>query len=164
MASDSQTGKVLNEWFNKLQHRAGDRAQLRRCAKPQAVAFVPVYFEFLNDFNKAFKEDNQDYSPRLDRLQAVFGLLSHIKNITANKNSGELMSVKNGDNERVSKSRFQKILRIDNLDDLFTTLVRTIRLTDGEANIYDLSQLIYFWGDYSKRRLAYQYFGHQDKL
>ncbi len=162
----SKTAELLEIWWDRLQDIPGERAELRRSDNPQTIAFLPVYFQFLTDFKKDMEIDGNRNSPNLSRLQMVLGLLSHVKKPVSHNSLGALFSgPKSGsDTPRVSDLRFRRILRVDDVQDLYLDLIRLIRLIDGEANLNSLASTIYFWGENTKRRLAYQYYGHEDLI
>lgn len=161
----SVTSSFLEVWWNKLQQARGDRAELRRSNGVQMIAFLPVYFRFLSEFREAMKKDGYQTKPNPERIQAVLGLLSHVKKPVSGS-IGDLMarSKKGSDTPRVSDTRFRKILRLDTIQDYYSYSVRLLKLMDGEVNPANLAYITYFWGEKIKRILAYQYYGHGDLL
>jgi len=62
------------------------------------------------------------------------------------------------DQIRVSDLRFRRLLAIDDRDKLYVSVIRIVRLLNGEADIPSLADGIYWWNDKTKNAWAYDYY------
>ncbi|MDV2482239.1 type I-E CRISPR-associated protein Cse2/CasB [Methanoculleus sp. Wushi-C6] len=144
---------VLIEWWASLDHARGDRAALRRCRSSQEVAFVPAFHRLRRNLSAIAPVD-------AEKLAVVAGILSHVKeNDYALRFAQQMATSKNGsDRARVSGLRFRRLLKIEDHDDLYGAVVRTIRLLDGSLNIASLADGIYWWNERTKNNWAFDYY------
>ena len=73
LESPPQIDAMVREWWVSLQDRRGDRAELRRCRTPDAVAFVPAYHRLRIQLRGA------GVSVPGERLAVIAGVLSHVE-------------------------------------------------------------------------------------
>jgi CRISPR system Cascade subunit CasB len=153
-AEDSPEGKTLMEWWSQLEEARGDRAELRRCKKIVDVIFTPSYHKLrLRLLSIGFV--------RQESLALVAGVLSHVKDHNGNSEFAKQMaSSKNGDKACVSGLRFRRLLAIRDDDDenVFQSLIRTVALIGGTANIYSLANSAYWWNERTKKQWAFDYY------
>ena len=170
-AVESHRGKVLHQWWHDLHHdtfnqdgiltRKADRAGcaiLRRCATLDEVILSSAYQRFYS-YMLVVNAWSTDALPwQNDKLAAIAGLLAHVKTET---DDAEHLSVAMYDkkNEKllVSELRFRDLLKVETNDDLFVSMRRALPLIDNKANIYQLANDVYFWGDNTKKQWAYSY-------
>lgn len=165
---DDDSGKILLEWWQKLEANRGDRAELCRADNPTEVVFSPAYHRFYQRLHLPDKE----------ALATVAGLCSHVKeNRNTKKNTktnqdhfmgiAEQMaeSKSQGDDKKaqVSGLRFRRLLTITNRNELYHAMIRIIRLLNGTVNIYDLAKSMYWWNEHTKKQWAYEYYEHAPK-
>jgi CRISPR system Cascade subunit CasB len=163
----------LLSWWEELDCARGDRAALRHCHNPLEVAFTPA-FHRLKMRLEPFGSINQD---KMVQLAIVAGVLSHVKK---NKSAGQESdfrksfavqmaspSSKRGAGKKacVSNMRFRQLLKIEDPDKLFTTMIRLVRLLEGSVDIVSLANGIYWWNDCTKngctkKEWAYAYYEH----
>jgi CRISPR system Cascade subunit CasB len=67
------------------------------------------------------------------------------------------MARRKGDSALVSELRFRRLLQCDRKK-LYGSLIRILRLLDDTADLYDLAESVYFWGESVKKIWAYAYF------
>jgi CRISPR system Cascade subunit CasB len=65
---------------------------------------------------------------------------------------------KGSDQARVSDLRFRRILRLEEGDELYTTMIRVVRMLDDTVNVADLASSIFFWNEKTRKRWASQYY------
>jgi CRISPR system Cascade subunit CasB len=136
---------ILLEWWAALEADKGERAELKRAENPLRVAFSPVYHDLLRRLQEA------GYGLGVgdrERLAVLAGLAAHVKQHTDNGRSlaAQMGSPKLGsDKATVSELRFRRILAIDDLNELYTQLRRTLSLLDGTANLVDLARVLFRW-------------------
>jgi CRISPR system Cascade subunit CasB len=152
---DSMLGKALYGWWTGLEEDKGGRAELRRCDDAVQVVMTPVFQRQHRIWQPHFS-DQQGYE---DRLAQIVGLLSHVKTSRNDVTLARQMATARGGEPAVSELRFRRLIQRER-DDLYPAMIRILRLLDGEANIYDLAQSIYYWGDDRRKRWAYDYYGH----
>jgi CRISPR system Cascade subunit CasB len=157
---DSPSGEVILNWWNELNRSPGNRANLRRCNTPSETVFLPVSHILISKL-----EDCKDIQFKLssDRICAIAGILSHIKEDSNQSFARQLSQKKPGSEQAVvSDIRFRRILQYSNIseDELFyQKIIRVIHHVDRKVNILDLFASLYFWGDKVKKQWAYDYYG-----
>jgi len=161
----SELGKALAEFWLGLKDNSGARAELRGCNGVGEVVMTPTFQRFCQ---KRLREIFRDETMWEDRMAAVVGLLSHLKfdaeyEVLGGKEpfvdlfAKQMAHMVSADRPLVSELRFRRLLQNER-DELYTSLIRIIRMMKGGANLYGLAQSVYFWGDGVKKRWAYAYF------
>lgn len=152
---DQQSKKIILSWWKGLEDNKGDRAKLRRAGKPSEVVFVEIYHKLYYDLI------SQGYKIDKEKLAAIAGLISNVKE---NENNGrfaqQMAEKKTGDKAVVSSLRFRRLLQIEDedIDDLYIKMIRIIRLLDGRVNIGSLAESVYWWKDKTRKEWAYDYY------
>ncbi|MHC1596884.1 MAG: type I-E CRISPR-associated protein Cse2/CasB [Methermicoccaceae archaeon] len=147
---------ALLKWWRSLDERRGDRATLRRCRNPTEVAFNPAFHRLRRSVGF------QDAKPWESEAMAVIaGVLSHIKEYDGRRKFAEQMgaNIAGGDRKLLSELRFRRLLTAHSREELYVPLVRTIGLLGKRANVCDVAYSIYYWGDWVRKRWAYDYYG-----
>jgi CRISPR system Cascade subunit CasB len=157
---------ILISWWKELDSRRGDRAALRQCRTPRDVALTPA-FQRLKIRLTSYGSLNQG---QMDRLALVAGVLSHVKE---NKPDAFEKNVKRscavqmarppqkrgrGKNSCVSDLRFRQLLKIEEPDTLYMTMISLVRLLGGSVNIASLAHGISRWNEQTKKEWAYAYY------
>lgn len=159
---ENSAGKVLVEWWKRLESDRASRAILRRSSTITAVALSPPYqrlYRRLRDVgwgNQA--TPNQD-----DRLAAAAGLLAHVSQDDGRTPAVAMSSrsAREGhpaaDRPPVSELRFLRLLESPDLDALFSGLRRVLPLMNHSVDVITLTNDVVYWGDKVKKRWAYDY-------
>ena len=150
--SDQALGDALSTWWDQLQDRNGDRAELRRAQTVADVVLLPVFQRTCVRFSPYFKHE-RDGSWQL-RLAAILGLLAHVRHSNPEQSLAIQMA---GNPPVVSELRFRRLIQ-RNRADLYVSMIRILRMLGNKANLYDLADSVYYWGDDVKRRWAFDYF------
>lgn len=136
---------ILLDWWTALEADKGERADLKRAENPLRVVFSPAYHDLLRRLQEAgYRLGVGDR----ERLAVLAGLAARVKQHadTGRSLATQMGSPKPGsDKATVSELRFRRILAIDDLDDLYSQLRRTISLLDGTANLVDLARVLFRW-------------------
>jgi CRISPR system Cascade subunit CasB len=162
MAAD--VGEIALAWWRETisdsehDRRAGKprdtamRAELKRCAEPTEVFFCPAYHDLVRGL--------EAWGARRRATVAVIaGVLAHVKRHEASESFARQMARhKSREKAVVAASRFRRLIRTENREDLFMPLVRVVRLLDGVVNVADLAESIFFWGDPRRRDWACAYY------
>jgi len=150
--------KVLHEWWENLkEYEKGDRAELRRCGDMTEIVLVPAYHDLFNRLRR--------FNPIPGQLAPIAGLSAHVKNLLADKNFATQMASPKatGGEPLLSNLRFRRLLACSERPELFQSLRRVIQLLDGNVNLYDLADSVYYWGDNVRQRWACDYYGELEK-
>jgi CRISPR system Cascade subunit CasB len=159
---DSPSGEIILQWWNDLQRNNGNRANLRRCNTPSETVFLPVSQILIS---KLKESEDIKFKLSSDRICAIAGILSHVKENIPINFARQLSQKKSGsDQALVSDIRFRRILQYSNIseDELFyQKIIRVIHHVDRKVNIFDIFYSLYFWGlgDKVKKQWAYDYYG-----
>jgi CRISPR system Cascade subunit CasB len=151
---DGGAGKTLFEWWEKLDERRGDRAELRRAASLTDIAMQPAFQRLYARVDP----QRQWQAWQRDRFAAVAGLLSHLK-FETEQSLPQAMSQRDEDSDRnpVSALRFRRLLEARDMDTLFTGLRRLLPLIEYKANPMAIANDVFWWSDEVKKRWAYTY-------
>ena len=160
--ANSSLGKTLDAWWQQLHGkgkfkdhpRTGDRAELKRANSEMEVMLLPAFQKAFPRFKEAF-DDEQDWKDSVGRMAAILGLLAHVKE--ASNASSMAFQMAGKPKPELSELRFRRLIQRDR-DQLYLAMIRVIRKLGNTANIYDLANSIYYWGDDVKRRWAFDYF------
>lgn len=152
-SSGTKARQVLYEWWSELEKNRGDRAALRHCHDVNEIAFTP-------SFHRLRKNLLDEFNLNQEALAMVAGVLSHVKNNDTGSGFAVQMATPSSgsSNARVSGLRFRRLLTIEERRELFASMIRTVRLLDGTANIFDLANSIYWWNEFTKKQWAYDYY------
>lgn len=154
---DKPAGEILAEWWEGLPHDTGGRARLRRCKSPEEVMLEPAFHRLLTRLSALTGKRAQALEESdIQRLAAIAGLLAHVSARSA-KPLAEQMAESKGGRPLLSSLRFRRLLK-QPFEDLYPAMIRVIRQLDKRADISDLAQSIYYWGDRVRKRWALAYF------
>jgi len=142
---------VLIEWWSELSK--GDKAELKRCSSLEEVALLGAYHRLRVRLLPLTPVDPI-------RLAVVAGLASHVKVNNQTLRIAEQMAVKKSGSEVpvISELRFRRLLVIDDLSDLYRTMIRIVRMLGGEVNLISLADSVYRWNIGTKKEFASEYF------
>ncbi|PID44744.1 MAG: type I-E CRISPR-associated protein Cse2/CasB [Proteobacteria bacterium] len=149
---DQKLGQVLQEWWEGLEERRGDRAELRRAKTVTEVMLLPTFHRACVRFAPFFQYEGDDYWQ--SRLAAILGLLAHIRQDNPNQGLAVQMA---GSPPEVSELRFRRLIQRDRAD-LYVSLIRILRMLGNKADLHDLANSVYYWGEQVKRDWAFDYF------
>lgn len=150
---EAALGHLLLRWWQGLENDKGGRAELRRAHDLTAVALTTAYQRFYRQaLNAGWPEDAEPW--RNERLAAIIGLLAQVKSNDGRK-LAEIMS--EGERPIFSELRFRRLLEAPTLDDVYLSLRRALPIIGNQANIYQLANDIFYWGDKTKKEWAYAY-------
>jgi CRISPR system Cascade subunit CasB len=154
---DHTAGEILADWWNGLQRDSGGRARLRRCKGPEEVMLEPAFHRLLNRMSPILQSDDPFHQEAaITRLAAVAGLLSHVT-VNDNKVLAERLAESKGSRPLFSSLRFRRLLK-EPFEDLYPVMIRVIRQLNKTANLSDLAESVFYWGDKVRKRWALAYF------
>ena len=151
-SADNDLGKKLKEWWQELENDRGQRAELRRAKSVHEVIMLPCFHRACRQFASLFGRESRWQS----RLALIMAMLSHVKQLDSDKKLAAQMA-EGSDKPVVSELRFRRLLQCER-DKLFVALIRVIHLLDGQANIYDIANSCFYWGDNVKKHWVFAYF------
>jgi CRISPR system Cascade subunit CasB len=146
-------GAALQDWWEDLQQRPGDRAELCRAQTLTDVLLLPAFQRACLRFRPFFQYE-QHWEPR---LALVLGLVAHVRRTSDQKLAREMASPTSQEPPVLSELRFRRLLQRER-PDLLLAMIRVLRMLGHRANLHDLANSVYFWGDAVKRRWAFDYF------
>ena len=154
---ENKAGEILASWWEGLQQDNGGRARLRRCKSPEEVMLEPAFHRLLNRL-RPFLENENSFSQEASytRLAAVAGLLSHVR-IQDNGGLAERLAEGKGGRPLFSSLRFRRLLKTQ-FEDLYPLMIRVIQQLNKTANMNDLADSIFYWGDNIRKRWALAYY------
>jgi CRISPR type I-E-associated protein CasB/Cse2 len=139
MKDDQGLAQACLIWWQELSSRPGDRAALRRAGSVTDALMVPSTHRLADRVRAAGLR-----SPRRAALLAA--LLSQARSCDLD---GEPLPARLGqrhdDRAMFSESRFRRLLRSSDEDDLLLQLRRAIRMLDGRIHLPSLAEAIRFW-------------------
>ena len=147
--ADQPSGELLKNCWIDIHKQRGARAQLCRAKSVDDIILLPVFQRTCLRFRPFFQqEDHWEY-----RLAAVIGLLAHVRTTTSERLARQMA----GNPPVVSELRFRRLLQKDRRE-LFVALIRILRMLNHRANLHDLANSVYYWGNRTKRDWAFTYF------
>jgi len=146
---DAPATGILTRWWQNLENNKGTRAELRRCDSPEKVMFHPAFPHLCQQLEPWLGEE---WNWEL-RLAAVVGLLSHVRKTTGQRLAYQMA----GNPPKVSELRFRRLLQRER-DDLYGAMIRILQMLDQTANLPDLFNSVFYWGDPVRKRWAFEYF------
>jgi CRISPR system Cascade subunit CasB len=133
-------------------------AELRRCADLFDIVFVPAFGRLRRRMAVAADDEKG-----LRKVADIAALLAHVKEDderrlaralgTAPGQSADL------DSTTMSPARFRRLLQADEPADRLRRLIRAVKILKGRANVADLADAVWFWGDWMKQDWAFRYLG-----
>lgn len=150
--NDSPETQALSAWWQALDANRGDRAELRRCATLTDVVFTSAYHRLRLAVGK--------YGPVNDNaLALVAGLAARVKmDVTENTLAEQMATGKSDGSARVSGLRFRRLLKVKEVDGLFSAIGRVVALLGGAVNLQSLANSVYFWNDRTRKQWAFEYY------
>lgn len=151
---DRPLGKLLKVYWADMQQNRGERAELSRAKSVDDIILLPAFQRACQRFKPFFEgEDNWE-----SRLAAILGLLAHVRKPSGQEIALEMAGgPKPKDQPIVSELRFRRLLQKDR-QELFVAMIRILRMLDNQANLHDLANSVYYWGNRTKRDWAFTYF------
>ncbi|MBN2701188.1 MAG: type I-E CRISPR-associated protein Cse2/CasB [Methylothermaceae bacterium] len=150
-------GQILQDWWLELIENRGERAELRRAKSVIDAALQPVTIRLITRLQST-PTDNQQ------RLAMIAGLSSHLDPHSEQtilrdpKPLPEKMTTSKGERVLVSELRFRRLLRYQSTEELYRPMIRVLALLDHRANLFDLAESMYWWGDRVRKDWAFAYF------
>ncbi|WP_295542257.1 type I-E CRISPR-associated protein Cse2/CasB [uncultured Thiohalocapsa sp.] len=168
LVTPPETGKPSNR---------GELAALRRCKNLEEVLFVPAYHRLFYQVSALGWKDRPT-------VAAVAGLLAHVKG-DSSQSGGDESEAARGDQPtveapvpqlaktvaallatptraglgpRVSELRFQRLVAIRELKELYPNLLRTIHLAGDRVPVADLIRSVRYWTDRQRRDWVQRYY------
>ncbi len=161
---ESPVGSQLAVWWSRLKDDTASRAELKRCNSVEEVVMTPAYQRLCAQLNGQF-----NHVPGWqEKLAMIAGLASHLKYEYADsvleksshqvdKIAEQLAEDEGGGRPKVSELRFRRLIQ-RNADELYTPMLRVLRMLKGKANLFGLAESVFYWGDNIKKRWAFAYF------
>lgn len=155
---DQPLGRVLFSWWKSLGDNRGDRAELRRCQSLLEVMMTPAYHHVRRRLADAGLKSAEG---RDDRLALVIGLAAHV-NSTFDPAAHHALprlaeAFSEGEKPSISPLRFRQLLGARTDDELFIRLRRVLPLVKERANLFNLANDVFYWGDRVRKRWVYEY-------
>ncbi len=139
----SETGRQLLRWHQRLIEDPGERAALRRAHDPLDAVLSP-------SFHRLAAALPSEIDSR--RLTYIATLLARVDTDEPGRNIAQAC------NGPVSEARFRRLVESSDRDDLHHQLRGILQLLGRRANLLDLANTVYFWGDARRRRWATDYY------
>jgi len=136
---DPARGALLAWWTHLCEHDTAGRAQLRRCASPTQVVFVPAFHRLLEKLKAA------ELHVEVDRLAAVAGLAAGVKTHTRGDMALQLAGGEGKGDPAVSPLRVRRLLDSDRSAEIYTLLRRFVDQLGGACDLPSLARAAYDW-------------------
>ncbi|WP_338415608.1 type I-E CRISPR-associated protein Cse2/CasB [uncultured Sphaerotilus sp.] len=153
--------RAFLHWWERLaaEDAAGldkaDRAVLRRCDTPTAVACTGAYQRAYRCMAAA--HEGEPWTPwQQDRLAALVGLAAHIRTRGDHDLPTELRLPMEA--PRVSELRFRRLIESPDVDTLFVGVRRVLPLIGHHVDLFSLARDLWRWNDQVRKRWTYAYY------
>lgn len=158
MSDERTIEDACRSWWNDLAERPGDRAALRRAATVDEALVVASTYR-LGDLVRPIGMKSAR------RIGLLAALLAQVRECDGGEESlAALLGRSVGDRAAFSESRFRRLLKSSDEDDLLRQLRRAIRILDDRVELRSLADAVRFWSfdpDKSasvRSRWAYDYY------
>ena len=133
------------KWWKQLSEQPGERAHLRRAATPLDVIQEPLALELVKRLP----------GEPVDRVAILAAVLAAVRADDERPLAGSAAA--NG----LSNARFRRLLRTAAIDHetFMRRFRRLVRFMKGTASVTDLAFSILRWGDKTRRRWIFEYYG-----
>lgn len=151
---------MVRHWWQSLADDRGQRAELCRCRNWAEVYISSAYRDHLAaQMQASFALDEKD----LERLALPAGVLARVRTLESGVHFATLFARHGGGSPAMRDVRFRRLLAIPDgkTDELFTMLVRLVRLMDNAAALSGLLEAGRFWNDQTRIRWAKEYYPHR---
>jgi len=165
LSPESPLGKQIASWWRNMIKDSASRAELKRCSNSAEVMLTSTFQHLCQQLQPQIKEA---FGWQV-KLAILVGLAAHLDR----HSEGRVLQVTDdriqslvvpmaqdagvGSRPLVSELRFRRLIQRQ-VDDLYTPMIRVIRMLKGKANLYGLAESIFYWGDEIKKRWAFAYF------
>lgn len=170
-------GDVAASWWRSIQDQFADgatnpggdraaRARLRRADQSSALV-DPAFFDLHRRLLEAGLVERYDF----DRSLRLALVLAHVrKDEEGYEPSGEqprrrgfgraigAPSFGESDQAALKPLRFRRLLQAKDDDEMIRQFRRAVDLAGGSVNVRDLANILFFWNDKTRARLAFDYF------
>ena len=159
------SAEFLLEWWDKLKHNKGSRAELRRCRSLDEIqrtsAYQRCYWSGIKHFSQGERKPNKG------QMAIIIGLSAYVENDDAEKKTDQQehqdfdlfgYQISRGEKPKLSELKFRRLLKINDREKLFRFLIQIIRLLDKKVSLLDVNRVAFFWSERTKTKLAYQYY------
>lgn len=147
--------KVIEEWWEQLEHNKGVRAELRKATTPYEVFLTSAFQRsFIPTLHKAGIHVSVSSA---EKLALPVGVLSHVKTLCKN-HTASLLAVTEKDKEKAAYMRFRKLLSATDRDAAYVALVRMVKHYGRQAEIKSLIRGGYWWNEITHREWAREYY------
>jgi len=166
---ESGLGQALTLWWERLQGKGefegqvqtADRAELSRAKTIADVMLLPSFQHACVRFKPFFKAE--DWEKSIERLALIAALLARVRDMTDQSVPLQMASPQKGEKPVVSELRFRRLIQRDR-DELYGAMIRVLQKLGRTANIHQLANDMYYWGDKVKRDWAFTYFPNTPEL
>lgn len=128
------------KWWQELEQRRGERAQLRRCKSLYDVLLCQGFYRLLDGV--------QHNHQNAQRLALVAGVLAHVKtNVSDSHTLGHWFGVSGKGEQKAAMSglRFRRLMANPTHEDVYRPLIQSLALIQYKAHIPTLFDDLYFW-------------------
>lgn len=152
---------VVRAWCEEL--LAGEegrwraaRAQLRRCNSAIDALHIPETLWLVRRLGG--NERN------CDRIAVLAVILAHLKpeglrvHKTLARSLGRVSFDEKTESAVLSESRFRRLLQSEDDSELLDQFSRAVKMLKGEANPEDIARVILGWGDFTRKRMIFDYY------
>lgn len=147
---------ILTDWWASLEATPGDRSKLRRCPELVDVMMAPAYHRLRRPATSTGME-------RRLPLALVAGVLAHVRESADAHPAVQMAQRGRSGRSVVADTRFQRLLRSTEPDELFRPMVRAIGLLGGAANVTTLGLDLYNWNEDVRLRWAEKYYENAEE-
>ena len=134
----------LLSWWESLDNKRGERAELRRLESPDDIALNPAFYRFLWQM-PPWKAQCKNYRSSIWDYAMVAGAVARIKRNNKEKKFAKSLGDSVNGRPVMSELRFKQLLKSRRHEEFFRRICRGIALLNGDVHIIDLAQGILDW-------------------
>lgn len=130
-------------------------AQLRRASAPIDALLLPT----VHDLNQRLAKAGFDLRHQPQKLSLIAMVLAHVKTSAPARLAQQMGR---GDPRALSPMRFDRLMRLDDPQELTQQLRRALAVVGQGANVSALAQDLLWWNDATRARWCFDYYGASD--
>lgn len=147
--------EAVQEWWERLEHNKGVRAELRKATTPYEVFLTSAFQRnFIPSLHKAGIHMSTSSA---EKLALPVGVLSHVRTL-CKKHTATLLAATDENKKKAADMRFRKLLSETDRDAAYVALVRMVKHYGRQAELKSLIRGGYWWNELTHREWAREYY------
>lgn len=152
-SSSGEHGSPLLDWWQALDRKRGERAELRQCHDLYEVMLCKGFYNLTFALEG---EAGRNFKPRPENVALCAAVLSHlnvdepVEEHPRDDFAKRLGAAGTGEKPPMSELRFKRLITCETPQDLFTLIIRATSMLGGRADVIALADALLSWGPHER--------------